>query len=128
MAFQFSKHYTIDEAKALLPKVSDWIQELSDLRGQLERLDQLLSTKLNGGVDLGGETVNNRARAIASFQYILSEFHRSEIQLKDLDRGLVDFPHLRGGHEVFLCWQLGEDDITYWHELDAGYAGRELLD
>jgi hypothetical protein len=49
------------------------------------------------------------------------------VQIKDFDRGLVDFPHLRDGREVFLCWELDEDDIAFWHDIDGGYAGRERL-
>ena len=49
------------------------------------------------------------------------------VQIKEIDRGLVDFPHVRDGQEVFLCWELGEEDIEYWHELDTGYVGREKL-
>ncbi len=49
------------------------------------------------------------------------------VVVKDFDRGLVDFPHLRGGREVFLCWELDEDDIEFWHDLDCGYADRERL-
>jgi hypothetical protein len=49
------------------------------------------------------------------------------VVIKDFDRGLVDFPHLREGREVFLCWELDEDDIEFWHDLDTGYSGRERL-
>jgi hypothetical protein len=52
---------------------------------------------------------------------------RLGIQAKDLDRGLVDFPSIRNGREVFLCWELEEDDIEFWHDIEAGYAGRERL-
>jgi len=55
------------------------------------------------------------------------EFFERQIQLKDIDRGLIDFPSFLGGKEVFLCWELGEDDVEFWHELDTGYAGRERL-
>jgi len=58
----------------------------------------------------------------------LLEFFKREIQVKDLDRGLIDFPAMREGREVFLCWERGEDDIGFWHELETGYAGREPLD
>jgi len=58
---------------------------------------------------------------------VLREFARRQIQLQDLDRGLVDFPAIVGGREVFLCWEEGEKEVEYWHELDAGYAGREPL-
>lgn len=127
MSFQFSKHYTVEEARELLPKVQDWIEELQALRSELGKTDQVLESRLRTGADLGGNTVNERTRTIARFQSILGEFQSHEIQLKDLDRGLVDFPHLKSGEEVFLCWEVGEDDIDYWHELDTGFAGRELL-
>jgi hypothetical protein len=47
--------------------------------------------------------------------------------LKDIEQGLIDFPHLRDGREVYLCWRSGEKEIRYWHELDAGAVGRQLL-
>jgi hypothetical protein len=50
-----------------------------------------------------------------------------DIVLRDLERGLVDFPALRDGHEVYLCWVEGEPDIEFWHDLDAGFAGRQSL-
>jgi hypothetical protein len=56
---------------------------------------------------------------------VLSEFQSREIQIKDVDRGLVDFPAILGGREVFLCWEKDEQDIEYWHDLDSGYSGRE---
>ncbi len=48
--------------------------------------------------------------------------------VKDLDMGLLDFPHLRDGREVYLCWRLGEERISWWHEVDAGLSGRQPLD
>jgi hypothetical protein len=50
-----------------------------------------------------------------------------EIQIKDLGRGLLDFPALRGDREIFLCWQEGEADVACWHELDTGFAGRQQV-
>jgi hypothetical protein len=50
------------------------------------------------------------------------------IVIRDIDRGLIDFPAIREDREVYLCWELGEDEITHWHELDAGYRGRQPLE
>ena len=58
----------------------------------------------------------------------LLELQEREIVLRDLDRGLVDFPALRDGSEIYLCWEEGEDHIGYWHEPDAGFSGRQPLD
>ena len=59
---------------------------------------------------------------------VMMEYLRMrEIQVKDLERGLIDFPAIIGGKEVFLCWEQDEEDIEHWHDLDTGYAGREKL-
>ena len=79
------------------------------------------------GRDLGGPVVNAWLRTLADMKDVLMEFQRREIQVKDLDRGLLDFPAIIGGKEVFLCWEQEEEDIEFWHDLDAGYAGRERL-
>jgi len=124
---QFKRHYTLEEARALLPQVREWLAEMGRLRRQLDREDERVSPRLAQGDDLGGPTVNDRVRHVAALQSVLAQFQEREIQIKDLDRGLVDFPALMGGREVFLCWEQDEDDIEYWHDLDAGYAGREKL-
>jgi len=64
---------------------------------------------------------------MADIQHVLDEFRRREIFIKDPDRGLIDFPAIIGGREVFLCWQSGEGDVEYWHDLESGYGGREPL-
>ena len=79
------------------------------------------------GEDIGGATVEESIRLHAETRDVFREFHDREIQIKDLDRGLLDFPAIVGGREVFLCWEQGENDIEYWHDLDTGYAGREPL-
>ena len=66
--------------------------------------------------------------AFLSMRSALIELREMEIVLRDLDRGLVDFPSLRDGREVYLCWEEGEDEIGFWHEPDAGYGGRQALD
>ncbi len=59
---------------------------------------------------------------------LTTEFHELGIQLKDYSRGLIDFPSMRDGHVVLLCWQLGEDEqIEWWHEVEAGFAGRQPI-
>ena len=58
---------------------------------------------------------------------VLRKFEEREIMIKDLQRGLVDFPALIGGREVFLCWERDEEDVEFWHDIDSGYAGRERL-
>jgi hypothetical protein len=123
----FSKHYTRDEARALLPQIRQWLKRLIKLRGDLETQEKRLSGLRTPGADLGGAVVNVWVKTRGLFQEVLLEFHRRQIQLKDLDRGLMDFPAIISGKEVFLCWEQDEEDIEFWHDLDAGYAGRERL-
>ncbi|HTV62660.1 MAG TPA: DUF2203 domain-containing protein [Verrucomicrobiae bacterium] len=125
MDHQFQKHYTREEARALLPQIRQWLGRLDELRKGLERMEKRLASL--GGNDLGGDTVNQWIRHLADMQGILAEFHRREIIIKDLERGLIDFPAIISGREVFLCWESDEEDVEFWHDLESGYGGRERL-
>jgi hypothetical protein len=127
MMHQFRKHYTREEARELLPQIREWLKHLAQVRNWLEECDRKVQHLLKAGADVGGETANNWVRFAAEFQKLVREFRQREIQIKDIDRGLIDFPAIIGGREVFLCWEQDEDDIEFWHELDTGYAGRERL-
>jgi len=128
MPHRFRKHYTVAEARALLPQVRSWLERLGQLRGALAKHDERLVALRTQANDLGGEVVIAWVRVMADLQGVLLEFHQRDIQVKDLDRGLLDFPALMDGKEVFLCWEQEEEDIGFWHDLDAGYAGRERLE
>jgi hypothetical protein len=102
-----------------------------ELVAQLERRQELTGiTKANGGgfnprlpaeIDAGVE------EAAAALSACVEELAQLGVLIKDLDTGLVDFPSFRDGEEVLLCWQLGEDEIAWWHTLDGGFAGRQPL-
>ncbi|HEY6168900.1 MAG TPA: DUF2203 domain-containing protein [Verrucomicrobiae bacterium] len=123
----FKKHYTRDEARELLPQVRGWLGEVQALRDELARQEVRVASLMQAGHDIGGNTVNIWLKTFADMRVILNEFNTREIQIKDLDRGLVDFPAIVQGREVFLCWEQGEEDIEFWHDLEAGYPGRERL-
>jgi hypothetical protein len=127
MAFAFQKHYTREEARALLPQVRQWLKRTAQLHAERETFEERLNGLMAPGCDLGGELVNRWVKTLAGLEEVLAEFQRYEIQVKDVVRGLVDFPAIIGGKEVFLCWEQDEEDIEFWHDLDAGYAGRERL-
>lgn len=128
MKYRFKKHYTRDEAQALLPQLRLWLAELNQLREAVEKFEKRLGGMNAEGQDTGGETVNSWIKALADIQAVLLEFQNREIQIKDLSRGLLDFPALIGGREVFLCWESDEDTVEFWHDLETGYGGREKLD
>jgi hypothetical protein len=127
MAYLFAKHYTRDEARALLPQIRQWLQQLADLQSQLQKLDLRAGALMETGKDLGGEPVDAWVKRMVDVRVVLREFQKREVLIKDLDRGLVDFPAIIGGKEVFLCWEKDEADIEFWHDLDSGFAGRERL-
>jgi hypothetical protein len=127
MAWQFQKHYTRDEARYLLPQIRQWLTRSAELQAEVQKVEERLCGLMAPGSDLGGELVNSWVRGLVDLEEVLMEFQRREIQVKDLQRGLVDFPAVLDGREVFLCWEQDEEDIEFWHELDAGYAGRERL-
>ncbi|HEY5232829.1 MAG TPA: DUF2203 domain-containing protein [Verrucomicrobiae bacterium] len=127
MERHFGKHYTREEASALLPHIRKWLEKLNQLREDLHRCEKRLSGLAEQGNDTGGETVNNWIRTLADMQELLAEFQRRHIFIKDLERGLLDFPAIIGGKEVFLCWESDEDAVEFWHDLETGYGGRERL-
>jgi hypothetical protein len=127
MARHFTKHYTLEEARKLLPQVRHWLEEMDRLQQQLEPFNKRVASMMGLGDDVGGETVNTLVRTLADCKQILNEFRSREIQIKDFSRGLIDFPSLHDGREIFLCWEKDEDDIEFWHDLDSGFAGREKI-
>jgi hypothetical protein len=127
VVYKFKKHYTRDEARALLPRLRKWLDQLSDAQSEFLLLEQKLSKMMNSGHDAGGNLVNHSTRVIARMRSLMAEFVSREILIKDIDRGLVDIPALIGGREVFLCWEKEEEDVEFWHDLETGFAGREPL-
>ena len=124
------KMFTVQEANALLPNVRIIV-------GKIQRAHRQLSTyreeakKAAEAAEQGGGGLTDGvayAAALTKLTIQLGELEALGVQLKDFERGLVDFPSLRDGRVVLLCWQLGEgDELEWWHDVDAGFAGRTPL-
>jgi hypothetical protein len=127
MAHQFQKHYTREEARALLPQIRQWLDQLLQLRSQLETNNRRVDGLMASGQDQGGDLVNRSIRLLSEMRTLFLEFQSREIFIKELERGLIDFPAIIGGREVFLCWEKDDEDVEFWHDIDSGYAGREPL-
>jgi hypothetical protein len=127
MTHQFQKHYTREEARALLPQLRGWLGRLEELRAEVAKSDERLAGMMTPGRDMGGELVNQSVKLLGEMKGLFQEFEQREIVVKDLERGLVDFPAIIGDREVFLCWEKDEEDVEFWHDIDGGYAGREPL-
>ena len=123
------KIFTIDEANALLPIVKAIVSNIRKLHKNLGYYRD--EAKTAAAADLGGGGVQNGvhyAELVTSFTNDLAELDKLGVQMKDFERGLIDFPSLRDGRVVLLCWQLGEgNEVEWWHDVDAGFAGRTPL-
>ena len=122
------RHFTQEEANALLPRLKEMLLQLRSSKDELtdtEAHEALSETAPGNG---GGEEGKQVGVAFLEVRRLLGAIEESGIVLRDIDRGLVDFPAVIDGREVYLCWELGEDDVGYWHDLDSGYRGREPLD
>ena len=128
MAWHFQKHFTIEEARALLPELRSIFRDAHRRREIVLQTDTELGKELKQtGADVGGEKVTGLLMDMLQLNVQIRRLQDMGVQIKDFERGLVDFPHIRDGREVFLCWELSEDDIEFWHDIDAGYARRERL-
>ena len=112
----------------MLPNLRQMLKDTQLRRKRFTEADEKLGKAIQGsGADLGGERVTGLLMDLLQMNLQLRRIQELGVVVKDFDRGLVDFPHWREGREVFLCWELDEDDIEFWHDLDGGYAGRERL-
>ncbi|HEV8191644.1 MAG TPA: DUF2203 domain-containing protein [Ktedonobacterales bacterium] len=129
------EHYTRAEAEALLPRLEGMLRELQLLRDELaeqeEQYTALRTRVLSNGHNMQGNAQRLKMAIATMTAQITQRIHAIAelgVIVKDLEAGLVDFPALRGGREVYLCWRLGEDHIGWWHEVDSGFAGRQPLE
>ena len=124
------KIFTVQEANALLPNVRIILAKIQRAYRKLGRFRDEVRKASEAAEQGGGGIADGAAYAavLTEFTLQLAELEGLGVQLKDFDRGLVDFPSLRDGRVVLLCWQLGEgDELEWWHDVDAGFAGRTPL-
>jgi hypothetical protein len=121
------RHYTVEQANAALEFVGERLGRLRAARVQLGDEEARAALNEAGPSNGGGAAGRVVSEAFLELQRSLGELQEMEIVLRDLDRGLVDFPSLREGREVYLCWEEGENEVAFWHDADSGYAGREPL-
>ena len=122
------RHFTREEANAALASLRPLLQRLRDAKDLLtdEEAHEALSDAAPGNG--GGEAGVQVGESFLEVQRLLAALQEAGIVLRDIDRGLVDFPTLLDGREVYLCWELGEDGVDHWHDRDTGFGGREPLD
>ncbi len=128
MESSFPKLFTVGEANALLPRLKELLEDVArhrdSLREKASHMEPILrATGANGGGRAGSEYGVDAYKLFL----VVERIRELGVILKDLDMGLLDFPHERGGRVVFLCWHPPEERVAFWHEIEAGYAGRQPL-
>ena len=124
------KIFTVQEANALLPDVRKIVGKIQRAHRKIARYSEDAKKAAEAAERGGGGFTDGVAYAavLTELTVQISELETLGVQLKDFERGLVDFPSLRDGRVVLLCWQLGEgDELEWWHDVDAGFAGRTPL-
>ncbi|MBF6600335.1 MAG: DUF2203 domain-containing protein [Dehalococcoidia bacterium] len=127
--------FTLEQAQAMVPKVRDELMAMQGLKRAIDDLRIGLARIVekatgNGHVRSEDELERQRRRAeelVRQLNERLARINDWGVELKGLDEGLVDFPAERDGRVVYLCWRLGEERIEWWHEIDAGFGGRQPL-
>jgi hypothetical protein len=130
------RYFTPDEANQELLEIRPLVEELVTHRREQQRVEATrfeLASKIagNGGgidPDVLAEAEQAEQRERVEVARCVNAIHGRGAIVKDVDQGLVDFPALRQGEEILLCWRLGEDEVAYWHGLEEGFAGRKQLD
>jgi hypothetical protein len=131
------RYFTLREARAALPAVSRDIRDAVTAKARYQEADQLLQTLGQRILMRGGILVDTaaaeawKAQRDSGAQTLKATLGRIEdlgVLVKDLDVGLIDFPTLYRGQEVYLCYRMDETDIDFWHGTQEGFAGRKLID
>lgn len=132
-----TRFFTLLEAEALLPSIEAHLGRLLQLKNEHEQTNAQLNV-INQRIMLAGGMVPPREQvlelkkqkesAARGLKETVEAIHETGCQLKDVEIGLIDFPTLYRGKEVYLCWKLGEEGIGYWHQVEDGYQGRRPID
>ncbi|MDQ3172579.1 MAG: DUF2203 domain-containing protein [Acidobacteriota bacterium] len=124
------KIFTVEEANALLPTVRNILGRIQRARKRISAFRHGAKKAAEGAEQGGGGLLEGLqyAKLLMDLTSQTGELEELGVQLKDFNRGLVDFPSLRDGRVVLLCWQIGEgDELEWWHDVEAGFAGRTPL-
>jgi hypothetical protein len=131
------KYFNRKEAEELLPTIGQFLEDARKQKRTLDSITAEISHATARIMMLGGSLppfaeLNRKKsqcdKVTEQLAQMIDEIQQTGCLVKDLDSGLVDFPSLRGGEEVYLCWKLGEAHIGYWHGIEEGFAGRKPLD
>ena len=129
-----TEHFTPEKVNALLPRLRQWLTRMQTKKQHLGRVQEKLvelAIKAAGDGRLAEQELNateqEAERLSREIDKLLEQIKALGCEVKDIDRGLVDFPARREGKRIYLCWQLGEEKVAFWHDVRSGFADRQPL-
>jgi hypothetical protein len=123
------RYFTLSEANEALKIIRPLMEKVQTIRKRILASQPEVWPAIEKSAGNGGNKALSRmAQDFERFDALIHQIQDTGVLIKDINIGLLDFPALRDEREVYLCWQYGEDEITFWHEIDAGFAGRESID
>jgi hypothetical protein len=127
--FLMPPYFTLQEANEALAIIRPLVDEVQVIRQKIlaSQPEAWPAIEKSGG-NGGNRALSNMVQDFEKFDALVHLILDTGVQIKDINIGLLDFPALRDGREVYLCWQYGEGDIAFWHEVEAGFAGRQPID
>jgi hypothetical protein len=129
------KFYSVAEANAMLPLLRSILRNITELAQEMherhERLARIQVPAGRGAANAYRDEIEEMERTLERDREQMREYEdelkQLNVELKDYFTGLVDFPCIMNGNPAYLCWRLGEPEVGYWHDLEAGFAGRQKL-
>lgn len=120
--------FTVEEAESLVPELTETFASIQAEKAALESIlpdiRRAAENRQSGG---GSEYGPRYVAALTRISDALERVSKMGVMVKDVDKGLCDFPYDRDGRLIFLCWKVGEDSISWWHDMDAGFGGRRAI-
>ena len=123
------RYFSLQEANEVLKIIRPLMDEVQIIRQKiLENQPEAWPAIEKSAGNGGNRALSNMVQDFEKFDTLIHRIQDTDVLIKDVNLGLLDFPALKAGREVYLCWQYGEEDIAFWHEVEAGYAGRQPIE
>lgn len=123
------RYFTLQEANETLKVIRPLMEEVQRIRRKiLQNQPEAWPAMERSAGNGGNRALSNMVQDFEKFDALIHRIQETQVLIKDINLGLLDFPALKDGREVYLCWQYGEGDIAFWHEVEAGFAGRQPIE
>jgi hypothetical protein len=124
-----AKYFTLQQANEALASIRPWMDEIQAIRQQiLVHQPEIWNVMEKSAGNGGNPTLSRMVKTFDRLDDLIHAVQDAGAVIKDINTGLIDFPALRNGREVYLCWRFGEGDIAFWHAIEDGFAGRRSID